>query len=428
MDVITVAYIVTNIVTMLAIERIMGVFFEKRKTSLIVTSSSYIFYFVLSSLTFLLLNTPILNLFVSISTFFIITLNYESSIKKKLVATFGTYITLFLAETIVFFALGFYQLDFFYNVWEESILGYILLGAFTYMLALLLRRFKNIKKDTLHSPKFWIFFSIILVSTLIMVFIVLAYLPHDVGGIATIVIFSVNISTFYLHDILSAAYEDKLKSALHAKEKDYYFAQCQLMQESAEKVKTIRHDIKLHLATAADYNESGKVKESTDYLRGLLGDIGEKEIHSDTGNIAFDSIINFKLKTAAEDNIKIDVDVLVPPALNIEVADVVTILGNLLDNALDAVAKVEDKIIKLNIEVSKGNLFIKVDNTFDGEVKYAKGKDGAEKNIATRKSGDNHSYGLKNIRRSVEKYNGHVDINHDDKIFSVGVLMYVDDM
>jgi len=144
-----------------------------------------------------------------------------------------------------------------------------------------------------------------------------------------------------------------LNAELQAKEKEYYFAQCQLMQESAAQVRAVQHDMKMHLATARNYNENNKVKEATDYMNRLLGDVGESEAYSDTGNIAFDSIINYKLSSTKNDNIQLDLSVAVPPEINVEVADVVTILGNLLDNALEAVAKVDEKMIKLDIEFVK---------------------------------------------------------------------------
>ena len=231
--------------------------------------------------------------------------------------------------------------------------------------------------------------------------------------------------SFYLYDTLIGKYEEKAMATKYALEREYYLSQCQLMEASVEKMKRYRHDVKLHLATLKDFTQGNLA--ANDYLDRLLGDIGEKEIYSDTGNMAFDSIINFKLKTAAEENVRVDMDVLVSPSFQIEVVDVVTILGNLLDNALEGVATVEDKRIQLNIAASKGNLFIKVDNTFDGEVKYAKGKGGGGENILSRKEGAGHGYGLKNIRQAVEKYNGHVDISHEGSVFSVGVLMYVDE-
>jgi signal transduction histidine kinase len=196
-----------------------------------------------------------------------------------------------------------------------------------------------------------------------------------------------------------------------------YRVQCQIMQESVENIRSIRHDMKLHLTAVRDFTANNNSPEATDYLNSLLGDLEKNEIYSSTKNTAFDSIINFKLNSVKQENIKLDIRLSVPPALNIEPADIVTILGNLLDNALDAVSKVEEKIIKLDIEYSRESLFIQVENTFDGVVK----KDNAQ--IITRKE-NGGGHGLKNIRKSVEKYNGHIDISHEGNIFSVGILLY----
>ena len=50
-----------------------------------------------------------------------------------------------------------------------------------------------------------------------------------------------------------------------------------------------------------------------------------------------------------------------------------------------------------------------------------------ESNIVTRKNGKDHGLGLKNVRKSVEKYNGHIDISHNENAFSAGVLLYMSD-
>ena len=227
-----------------------------------------------------------------------------------------------------------------------------------------------------------------------------------------------------LLDTLSVAHDDRLKSALDAHEKEYYFTQCRLMQESIEQVRAIRHDIKLHLAAINGYAVKIKADEITDYIAPLLDGIGQTETYSNTGNTAIDSIINFKLKNAKHENIQLDIRLLVSPVINIETSDIAAILGNLLDNALEAVAKVEKKKIKLDIEYSRQTLFIQAENTFDGIVNYEASK---KKRLSTRKTGGEHGHGLKNIQRAIERYNGHMNITHEDNIFSVTILLYADD-
>ena len=69
-----------------------------------------------------------------------------------------------------------------------------------------------------------------------------------------------------------------------------------------------------------------------------------------------------------------------------------------------------------------------MENTFDGTIKYSDEANNGGKHIITRKDGANHGQGIKNIRKSVEKYNGHFDITHENNTFSAVVLLYVNDV
>ena len=229
---------------------------------------------------------------------------------------------------------------------------------------------------------------------------------------------------FVVMIVVMSFFNEKLKSLYIMKEKDYYLHQYKVMQESMEQISAIRHDMKSHLAIMRGYASNNQ--EITNYLDKLLEEIEESEIYSDTGNIAFDSIINFKLARAKSDNINLDIALKIPPKLNIEATDVAIIIGNLLDNALYATSKVSERELKLEIDYSKGILYIQVDNTFDRIVNYSESKRRGEKRITTRKKRDSQGQGLKNIKRSVEVYDGHMEITHEDNWFSVRVLLYVD--
>jgi sensor histidine kinase YesM len=294
------------------------------------------------------------------------------------------------------------------------------------LLIQLLKKFKNIRKNKISSPFFWAASLVVPVFSLLILYTIQFLFPHNVMLMILFMVLGLNIAVFYFNNKLSAAHEENLKAALHAQEKEYYFSQCQLMQESSEQVKSIRHDIKLHLSTIKGYAAKINADDITEYIGGLISDIDKSKVYSDTGNITIDSIINFKLSTAEKYGIKTDVKIRVPAEINIDVADIVIILGNLLDNALEAAAKVEDKKIKLYIVFEKDGLSIEVTNTFDGVVKYADTADSEEKVITTIKSEKDHGHGLKNIKKIVEKCDGHMNITHDKDIFSVVILLYVD--
>ena len=407
-----------GIVIMLSMERLFGIFYERRRTPLIVLIGSYVIWYILGSYVYFKWNIPIITLSTSIISYFIISLNYESTMKKRIVAVFCCFAFVVIIELFVIITLTAVQINMFTaGDFDLETHHYAVSALLTFVTASLLRRFKNIKKNAIYSPMIWVMSVIIPVSSLAMLILTQTYLPRVISIASTIVVLGINILIFYFLDFFSQSYETKLSVALHAQEKEYYYTQCNIMQESIDNVKSIRHDLKLHL-TALQKFTSGN-KEATDYLNQLLGDIEQSEIYSDTGNIAFDSIINFKLRNAKTENINVYTEIFIPQKINIETADVVTILGNLLDNAIEAVAKVNNKKIKLNIKYDKGCLLINADNTFDGTINYDN-----KKTIISIKNESDHGYGLKNIRKAIEKYNGHIDITHDNNVFSVGILLY----
>ena len=433
---IVLSFLIENIIFVFSIQTFMGIFFFKRNASLSNVVFSYLLYFVTAGVWRFLLLTGVMtepltinasHVLITTVTLIIISLSYESSMIKRLIVVAFNYVLFTVFINFAISAFMILPISPFENEMNTVSLLYLIGSILSYLAVLLLSRFKSIRKNNIILPKFWslvVFVQVLVIATAIFVpYDSPIYISFNLPVLFILLV--ANLLILYLYDSMASAYEDKLNSELHSQEKEYYFTQCKLMQESVENIKTIRHDMKFHLVTATDFMASNKVDEAMGYLKGLLGSIEKSEIYSNTKNIAFDSIINFKLKNAAEDNIKLDIRLLIPPTLNIEVADIVTILGNLLDNALDAIAKVEDKAIKLNVEYSKESLFIQVENTFDGIVKYAKGTDMV---ILTQKSGGEHGYGLKNIRKSVEKYNGHVDISHEGNVFSVGILLYVGNM
>jgi len=443
MNSIVVAFI-TSLLLLLFAERMVGVFFEERRTSLSVMHLTYAGVFALLILT-TLFSSPQMHRFHIAIVFayeiiiisagcLIISFNYKSSIVRRIVAALSTLPVFFLASIWATFVVRIIYIN--NDVITENVsigLVFILTSLIAALAAALLRGFKNIKRNMAISPMVLIIIAMVMFAVFISYISLLNPRADDVDSIHVYTVIFIHtipigfiILLFYILDTIAAKHEDKIKSALQAQEKEYYYVQCQLMQESVENIKSMRHDMKLHLATARDFISTDKTGEATAYLNGLLGDIEESGVYSNTNNTAFDSIINFKLNNAKQENIKLDIRLLIPPVLNIEVADIVTIIGNLLDNALDAVSKVEDKRIKLDIEYSRESLFIQVENTFDGVVKYDNNTN--DKRISTRKSGGEHGHGLKNIRKSVEKYNGHIEVIHEENIFSVGVLLYVDDM
>jgi sensor histidine kinase YesM len=168
--------------------------------------------------------------------------------------------------------------------------------------------------------------------------------------------------------------------------------------------------------------ESGDTKETLDYISEIMDDIGARKDRSSTGNTVIDSIINFKLQEAEQRNIKTNLDLKIPEKLEIPSFDMTVILGNLLDNAIKALDMVKDNpFINLKMKYDKGRLIIQTDNPYEGDIIENEGKI-----ITTHEDKANHGIGLQSVKKVIQKYDGIMNIDHSDNIFSISLMLYVD--
>jgi len=430
---------ITRLFLMPVVERFMRVFFDRRRTRLRVAALSYLaFPAVLTALsallTFLDGRLPalavILDVAPSVALLYAIALNYEGTWKKRLAAAVSI---IAIGLALNFMAAILYG-AYFTRVGvippRQSDVHFLLEMTAALLLslttALLLQSFKSVRNNAAVLPAAWVSILAIPLSSIVVVYTVgiASGIPAPAQVLAICVLFGINVLVFYLHDRLSAAHARELRSALHAREREYYLEQCRMMEESLDRTRAARHDMMAHFAALRGIAAKNGDGEAAAYLDKLLAGPGEAAPYSDTGNVVFDSVINFKLRNAKRENIRTDVRLRIPPALDVEASDVAAILGNLLDNALDAVARVEEKAIKLRVEYSREALFILVENTFDGAVKYEREGGERQNRLATRKPGGDHGHGLRNIRRAMKKYDGHMGIEIKGNVFSATVFLY----
>lgn len=420
MNLVFAVYMAEQAFIVFAMDKFMKVFFEKRRTPFYIYALSYAVYLTGTVSAFYFLKIPLVNLLCSTAGIFLVTLNHESPVKRKITAVCVIYAFLFITDIFVASLSGFVFSSPVAETDYDAVFGYVAIGLLFYLEAVLAQNFRNIRKESPVSGLYW--FSTFAVP-LLSVYIAVQLLEAENTGHAELIasiaaIFLLNVLTFYLYDSLSAAYTHRLDAEIYEKEREYYYSQCVLMRESAEDLRAFRHDIKNNLSVLDSYIRQNRTREAEEYLQRLIGGVSDGTDYSVTGNIAFDSIINYKLRKAEENNAEIQVNISVPQGMGIDAADAVAILGNLLDNALDAVSGTGAGRIRLDVEYSKGRVLIYLENTFDGRIDCRNGE------FVSVKSGSGHGYGLRNVRRALGKYKGSMDIKYTDTVFSVDILMY----
>ena len=111
----------------------------------------------------------------------------------------------------------------------------------------------------------------------------------------------------------------------------------------------------------------------------------------------------------------------IPENLDINSFDLVVVIGNLLDNAIESLSKQKKGSFQIEISYRQGTLLINAKNTYEGEI-IRKG----ETLISTKKNAtEAHGIGLSNVRRVIEKYDGEMMIDTEDNLFNVHIIMYI---
>lgn len=181
-----------------------------------------------------------------------------------------------------------------------------------------------------------------------------------------------------------------------------------------------KHDYHNHIQVMKAYLSLERYEDMDKYLDELSRDLTTIDTVVKTGNIMVDSILNSKLSLAISQNIDINAKVTVPTNLNIADIDLCIIIGNLMDNAMEAIIKLdklEDRFIRVYIREMKGQLYISITNSVGGKVKKV------NLEYISTKLGINHGFGLKRVDKIVGKYNGFINRQNEDGVFATEITL-----
>ena len=181
------------------------------------------------------------------------------------------------------------------------------------------------------------------------------------------------------------------------------------------KMRGWRHDYRHHIQTMKVHAANGEYEEIRKYLDMLDDDLTKVEMVIKTGNRMADAILNSKLSIAMKNGITVKAEAKIPVTLSVSEIDLCIIIGNLLDNAIDACMElpVEKRLIRIYMEMKGNFLYIALTNTSGGKKK---------KSFCSTK-GEGHGFGISRMDAVVEKYGGYITRASEDEAFSTEVLL-----
>ena len=193
-------------------------------------------------------------------------------------------------------------------------------------------------------------------------------------------------------------------------------------------IRGMKHDMKNTLSVIMQL-ASGKEEELQAYLEELNQTMDRLEFRFKTGNTVMDALLNMKYHEIirAVSDLQMDVEGLqFPERLFIQSYDIGIILGNALDNAMEACRKLKAKepgaetFIRISSFQKRELFFLKVENSFDGKVV---GKQQNEFPVTDKADRENHGIGMVNIKSTAEKYQGTMDFKVNGRVFILSVMM-----
>lgn len=403
------------------VHRYLGALFSRRKNNILGITSNIIYVLFQFGINCCNEVPPILVLFYNVIFVWLISLNgYQKAMKSKLLYTILLYTLWMLLEIVVCFLL---------QLFPVNDMGFEMLGSIiSKLLAIIMvgvieHWFSEFHFEPVPTME------LIRVILIPICSIVIAHIVFVDGtnNISTLIIYSIlvlmNIVIFEIHQKLS-------NSILIQREKVAFEQQINMITKNTEEKKHAmnlfyeeRHNLKNQFIVIREYLNQNKLQELESLIDQIIcktSVVEEKVVYS--GNDIVDAIINSKYGIAKELGILLDMEIFLPNELAIQHCELGIIVGNLLDNAIEATAKCDAAVKRIYVAmmVKKQELVIVVKNPFVNELRRNKYGE-----LMSTKRESNHGYGISSVKKVVEKYQGELLIETVNNEFSVMIIVNV---
>lgn len=362
-------------------------------------------------------------------TFFIyIYLIFEESVSKKIFTMFTIWlfsnIILIICSYIVsLFSIKDFTLNKYFSILLRNLIQLVFIPIiFTY--------FKNPYKEMLKSVSNKVinitsFYSIVIFLALIWFYKKYPYkFINSYGFIDSIIVIMIIILSYIIIFIaiwsanknMKLEYKLKIIDTQVELQKQNY----RTLNKSLENYYSFKHDIRHHVMVMKSMIDTKNYIAASEYVNKF----SETEICNSVDmlckNLSIDSIMKYYMSIAIKSNIEFKINLKIPENINIDNLDLSIVIGNCVENAIEACNKIIDerpKYIDIKAEIKGYNLLVKIKNSFNGQV-LIEGN-----NLKTTKKSDGHGIGVSNVRKIAKKYNGFFDIKYTDSEFEVYIIM-----
>ena len=216
---------------------------------------------------------------------------------------------------------------------------------------------------------------------------------------------------------------EKTENELLKQQNAYYRARYEEYEKKWAELGRLRHDMRNQYALEMTYLQNGQYEKLYKLYVAALDELKTGNTIVSTGNIGVDSILNYKITVAQQKEICVEKDIKAVGKITIDDRDMNRLVGNLFDNAIEAVGdlETEQKKIYVKLRADKAVFLLVVKNPYQGERRQQE----AEMPKTTKKDKKNHGIGLKVVNDIIKKYHGKLEIKDEENVFSVSAFLYM---
>ena len=347
-DLQTASYLLINGFHWYLYGRLLTLFLGQRRVGCPAEAAGYLCAYVLNSLCFLLVGVPLLNLASSLLPLLLLSLLYRAPHWQRLWSALVIYAASFLLDTLVFLLMPAHT----------SQLGNLVSALLLFFMALVLeKRCPSSEKELQPDGPFYWFAVLLIPSTSIAMVILLFYFAHCPAWLSLLVdgmLILLNLLVFHLYRQVGRSYYAQYRARILEQQNQAYANEVALYQCGERELRTLRHDMRNHLAALhllAGQQDTGALQG---YLEQFSKCLEPSALWASSGNPELDSLINFKLAEARRAGAQVRAELRLPAGLSLPLFTVNTILGNLLDNAVEGLARCPQKELSLALWADRG--------------------------------------------------------------------------
>lgn len=408
--------LVTNVFRAYLYFRLFKVYFSKRLTGGKTTLLLYTVFVCATQMVYYIFHKPAFTITTNILMLIALSFCYSSGIFKKFLMVSIWYIINMGCDIAAVYLLGDYNGGSNYNLTAPCI-SVMFFSGIEFALE---KHAKERSRNELPTSIWWALIIAPIMSIAVMV--VMLYsgtcgrLVMVMSNISLVVI---NLLFIFLYNHFVETYYEMYENMVYRERAKSYATQLSVLVENDKRIKSYRHDLKNHLIEIRNLAERNETKTLLDYVDSMGSYVSSPHEYCKSGNQDIDGMLNYLLSGVEEKGIKAELKISVPHKMKFSLFDLNVILGNLINNALEAASKCEDKWISIDMIYEKELLFIQIRNPFDGRIKKVDGEF-----MTTKRLEGEHGIGLRNVKRAVKKNGGTISVDTINRVFISKVMLY----